>query len=99
MVPAGLIACSHIRWHSALDAQQGWTGLVNLPGIPHEVIQHWWMLPGSARSKVIQHAKSKLPGGPWRSLWPCWEMEAIPVDCTREDSPGAQPPTVMRPAG
>ncbi len=61
---------------------QGWKGPGNLPGLPHEMVQHYRILPGSILGKVIQstNSKSKMPGDPWRALWPCRDQRVIPVD-------------------
>ncbi len=60
---------------------QGWTGLVNLPGLPHELIPQWWILPGPTPGKVLQStsSKSKMPGDPWHGLWPCRDQGVIPM--------------------
>ncbi len=31
-------------------SDQGWTGLVDLSGVPHEMVQQWLILPGTRKS-------------------------------------------------
>ncbi len=45
-------------------------GPVNLPGLPHEMVQQWGILPGPTPSKEIKStsSKSKMLGQPRRGL-------------------------------
>ncbi len=60
---------------------QGWTGLVDLPGLPHGTVQQWWILPGPTPGKLIQCTSfnCEMPVDAWHSLWRCRDQEVIPV--------------------
>ncbi len=65
----------------ASDSDQGWTGLVDLPGSPHKMVQQRWILPGPTFYKVKQStsSKSKMPGEPRHGLWPYRDQGVIPM--------------------
>ncbi len=71
-----------ISWNGPQD--EGWTGLLNLPGLPHEVVHLWWILPGPTPGKLIRqvvqtctNSETKMPEDPWGGLWPCRAQGAI----------------------
>ncbi len=50
-------------------------------------------------SHVVQGTslKSKMPGQPWRGLWPCWDQGVIPVGFARAVQPAIGPVQVVIP--
>ncbi len=60
-----LVLFGELTFGCAWHVWQGWIGLVNLPGLPHELIKQWWILQGPTPGKVIQSTSSEQnAGGP-----------------------------------
>ncbi len=79
--PEGLSPDSPSACSAVLRQEQGWAGLVGLPGLYHELVQQWWILPGATPSKVMQStsSNSKMLEDPWRSFWPCRDKGVTPM--------------------
>ncbi len=47
----------------------------------HDLVHQWWILVGPTLGKLIQRTSlmSKMPGDPWRELWPCRDQGVKPV--------------------
>ncbi len=41
--------------HTTGYVDQGWTGRLNLPGGPHEMVHQLWILPGPIPGKVKKY--------------------------------------------